>query len=202
MCGVDVGLRFFRAQAGCSTGSRCCKLVQASCPVHGDVANVVCVSKGFVVSADHCGRRPARWAQLTKKSSGGRRASSGGRPARNQLAGVTRGARWRSSGGRPERHQLSLRTRASGGKPSSCSLLGGHSEGSGGNQGSSGGRPGRHQLPLSHVSGGRPGGCFLRGGRSERHGGRQVSSGGRQVSSGGRPAWGPPARAPGWARWR
>ena len=148
------------------------------------------------MGADHCGRRPARWAQLTKKSSGGRRASSGGRPARNQLDGVTRGARWRSSGGRPERHQLPLRTRASGGKPSSCSLRGCHSEGSGGNRGSSGGRPERHQLPLcSRASGGRPGGCFLWGGRSE-------GPGGRQVSSGGRPAWGPPARVPGGARWR
>ena len=162
MSGVDVGLRFFRAQAGCSTGSRCCKLVQASCPVHGGVANVVCVSKGFVVSADHCGRRPARWAQLTKKSSGGRRASSGGRPARNQLDGVTRGARWRSSGGRPERHQLSLRTRASGGRPRSCSLRGPRS------LMYSGGRPGGHQSrggfllrcpsrrPVSNPEGGFP----------------------------------------------
>ena len=38
MCGVDVGLRFFRAPAGCSTGSRLCKLVQSSCTGHGGVA--------------------------------------------------------------------------------------------------------------------------------------------------------------------
>ena len=102
--------------------------------------------------------------------------SSGGRPARNQLAGVIRGARWRPSGGRPERHQLPSSTCASGGKPSSCSLWGGHSRGSGGRRLSSGGRPPRNQLARVPsgarwlFSGGRPGALWrLSGGSPARH---------------------------------
>jgi hypothetical protein len=101
--------------------------------------------------------------------------SSGGRPARNQLAGVIRGARWRPSGGRPERHQLPLCTWASGGRPSSCSLWGGHSKGLGGRRVSSGGRPASW---------------------------RSSGSGGRRVGSGGGPARDPLAGVTRRARWR
>ena len=150
---------------------------------------------------------------MTKKSSGGSRVSSGGRPARNQLAGLIRGARRRPSGGRPERHQLPLCTWASGGRPSSCSLWGGHSKGPGGRRVSSGGRPaswrssGSDGRPVS--SGGRPASWLFpgSGGRQASSGGRPASgrssvSGGRRVSSGGGPARDPLAGVTRRARWR